>query len=48
MGEIVTEEIILFKVLYALKRSGLSKDQATNAIREMQNAGILFRELGND
>jgi hypothetical protein len=34
----------LFKVLTALSASGLTQKQAINAIRVMQNAGILFRE----
>jgi len=32
------------KVFEALKTSGLNNDQANDGIREMQNAGILFRE----
>lgn len=34
----------LRKVLNALILSGLTHDQAQNAIIEMQNHGILFRE----
>lgn len=34
----------LKKVFEALKKSGLNDDQALDAMREMQNAGILFRE----
>jgi hypothetical protein len=33
------------KVYNALIRSGLDHDAAMNAINEMQNAGILFREM---
>lgn len=36
----------LYIVHDALERSGLTRDQAQEAIREMQNAGILFRERG--
>lgn len=32
------------KVYNALKRSGLLHKEATNAMHEMQNQGILFRE----
>jgi hypothetical protein len=32
------------KVMEALEKSGLSSGQALDAIREMQNSGILFRE----
>lgn len=32
------------KVFHALKRSGLTDDQALDGMREMQNEGILFRE----
>lgn len=38
----------LNKVMEALVRSDLSFDQAQNAIREMQNFGILFRERVKD
>lgn len=34
----------MFKVYQALRRAGLSEPQALNAINEMQNDGILFRE----
>lgn len=34
----------LKKVFEALKKSGLNDDQSLDAMREMQNAGILFRE----
>lgn len=37
-------ESTLPKVLRALIASGLTEEQAINAIREMQNDGILFRE----
>lgn len=43
MREHFTEET-LFKVFKALRRTGLDEDGATNAIAEMQNDGILFRE----
>lgn len=33
------------KVLQALMDSGLTQEQATNAVNSMQNAGILFREM---
>ena len=32
------------KVFHALKRVGMTDDQALDGIREMQNDGILFRE----
>lgn len=45
MPENVThDDKTLDKVREALVRSGLSFDQAVEAIREMQNFGILFRE----
>lgn len=34
----------LFKVRDALYKAGLTKAECTEAIQEMQNAGILFRE----
>lgn len=34
----------LFKVRDALYRAGLTKVECTEAIQQMQNAGILFRE----
>lgn len=42
------DEDTLFKVINALVRSGLTEQQATDAINEMQNAGILFRERSKD
>jgi hypothetical protein len=39
-----TEET-LEKTYEALKESGLTETQAFDAVRTMQNAGILFREL---
>lgn len=41
--ERVTENT-LFKVRNALLRVGLTEQQITDAINEMQNEGILFRE----
>lgn len=38
-----TEET-LFKVYKTLREVGLDEEKAIEAIREMQNAGILFRE----
>lgn len=38
------DEATLFKVFSALRKSGLEDHQADDAINEMQNAGILFRE----
>lgn len=35
-------------VYMALMESGLTHEQAVNAINSMQNAGILFRERGDD
>lgn len=43
--EVHTEDT-LFKVREALVASGLTERKAYNAITEMQNAGILFRERG--
>lgn len=37
-------EATLFKVYKALRATGLTEQQAEDAINEMQNAGILFRE----
>lgn len=42
-GETHTEETLM-KVHMALVKSGLHPNAADNAVREMQNAGILFRE----
>lgn len=42
-GDYYTEDT-LFKVFKALRKIGLDEEQATAAISEMQNAGILFRE----
>lgn len=39
------DENTLVKVREALVRSGLSYDQARDAISWMQNFGILFREM---
>jgi len=39
-------EQTLHKVSNALRRAGLGAQQAIDAISEMQNAGILFRERG--
>jgi hypothetical protein len=33
-----------YKVFLSLRRSGLDETQATNAINQMQDDGILFRE----
>lgn len=38
------DEDTLFKVAMALRKAGLTYNQVTDAISEMQNAGILFRE----
>lgn len=38
------DENTLFKVDLALQASGLNREQARDAINEMQNEGILFRE----
>lgn len=38
------DEVTMFKVNRALRDSGLTLEQAQDAINEMQNAGILFRE----
>lgn len=38
----------IFKVYAALMKSGLTHKQATDAINEMQNEGILFREIHED
>lgn len=37
-------ENTLFKVYDALRKVGMDETQARDAISEMQNAGILFRE----
>lgn len=37
-------EFTMYTVHGALVRSGLSSQQATDAITELQNSGILFRE----
>lgn len=42
------DEQTLFKVHDAMVKSGLSVEQALNTLREMQNAGILFRELQSE
>jgi len=42
------DEQTLFKVDTALRRAGLSDPQRTNAIIQMQNGGILFRERAID
>jgi hypothetical protein len=39
----VNGESVLFTVHKALVHSGLNKQQAIDAIREIQNEGILFR-----
>jgi hypothetical protein len=39
----IDSESVLFTVHKALVHSGLNKQQAINAIREIQNEGILFR-----
>jgi len=39
-------EFTLFKVYSALAKVGISSQTARDAINEMQNAGILFRERG--
>lgn len=38
----------LFKVRDALRRAGLDDDAILAAINELHNAGILFRERGED
>lgn len=38
------DDMTLYKVFLALRRSGLEDYQADAAINEMQNDGILFRE----
>lgn len=38
------DEQTLTKVFMALRKSGLSPVEATNALSEMQNSGVLFRE----
>ena len=40
------DEYTLAKVYWALGRCGLGDVQITDAVNEMQNAGILFRERG--
>ena len=42
--EVYYDEETLFKVNRALRASGLTQVQTQDAIIEMQNAGILFRE----
>jgi hypothetical protein len=42
--ELVVTEGTLFKVYDALRRAGLSEQQVTDAITDMQNHGIYFRE----
>lgn len=41
-------EDTIHKVHQALMRAGLTEDNAINAINEMQNDGILFRERASD
>lgn len=43
-GPITYDDETLFKVRDALEAAGLSENQITQAISEMQNRGILFRE----
>jgi len=42
-GDYYTEET-MFKVFKALRKVGLNEEDATDAINELQNVGILFRE----
>lgn len=42
------DENTLTRVLNALRRSGLTTEQAMAAIHEMQNSSILFREYARD
>lgn len=42
------DEDTLHKVHQALMRAGLTEAQGLNAINEMQNGGILFRERASD
>lgn len=42
--DVTFTENTLYKVYDALRGSGLSEDQSRDAISNMQNAGILFRE----
>lgn len=42
------DEATLFKVYRALGRADITDQQATDAVSQMQNAGILFRERATD
>lgn len=44
LDETYFDDLTIFKVNKALRDSGLNLRQTQDAILEMQNAGILFRE----
>lgn len=48
MSELTHDENTLRKVYDALRRAGLSEQAATDAISDMQNQGIYFREAASE
>lgn len=43
-GDEYFDEYTLLKVVHALREAGIPDQQAEDAINQMQNAGVLFRE----
>lgn len=48
LQELTATQGTIYKVYDALKDSGLTRQQALDAINQMQNAGIYFREAKED
>lgn len=48
LQELTATQETMYKVYDALKEAGLTRQQALDAINEMQNAGIYFREAKDD
>lgn len=45
-GDVYYDETTLKRVYYGLAKAGIVGEQADDAVNQMQNAGVLFRERG--